>query len=239
MNNKLSISAIIPVYNGERYLGQTIESVLAQSFPVHEILVVDDGSTDRSLAIASQFPQVTPIQNSHQGAPASRNLGLARASGNWIAFLDADDLWMPTKIERQVQAILDQPSTDLIFTHLQCFVSPDLEPEAKTRLYCPPSPVVGHNATTMMARHSVFQTVGNFNECLTAGEFVEWLIRAQDASLKSLTLPDVLAKRRLHKTNVGLTNREDRNQYLHAIKASLDRRRAGDRMSSSNTLPEQ
>src|SRR5436305_1029668 len=93
-NNQPMISVIIPVYNGERYLGEAIESVLAQSYHWLEIILVDDGSTDGSATVAKQFsPAVQVVRQPNLGAGAARNRGIALAQGEFLAFLDADDLW--------------------------------------------------------------------------------------------------------------------------------------------------
>jgi glycosyltransferase involved in cell wall biosynthesis len=111
------ISVVIPVYNCERFLAQAIESALAQTYPVKEVNVVDDGSADRSLAIAQSFgPRVKVYSQSQQGPSAARNLGAAHASGDWTAFLDADDYWMPDKLEKQIRALTDFPNALLVYS---------------------------------------------------------------------------------------------------------------------------
>ena len=99
------VSVVIPCYNGAAFLRQTLDSVLAQSRPPREVLVVDDGSTDDSAAIAASFgPPVRVISQENQGESVARNRGLDEAAGAWVAFLDADDLWEPEKLERQLAA---------------------------------------------------------------------------------------------------------------------------------------
>ncbi|MBI1347036.1 glycosyltransferase [bacterium] len=101
-----SVSVVIPCYNGVKYLRETIDSVLVQTCPVHEIILVDDGSTDDSAAIAESYgPPVRVIRQPNQGESVARNRGIDEAQGNWVAFLDADDLWKPEKIERQLSRI--------------------------------------------------------------------------------------------------------------------------------------
>lgn len=100
------MSVVIPCYNGAAYLRETLASVLAQTYQPIEVLVIDDGSTDNSAAIANEFgPPVRVIQQPNQGGSVARNRGIDEAQGDWIAFLDADDLWLPEKLERQVRLI--------------------------------------------------------------------------------------------------------------------------------------
>ena len=106
-----SISVVIPCYNAAAFLRATIESILGQTQPVLEVIVVDDGSTDDSANIAESFgPPVRVIRQPNQGESAARNRGIEAAGGEWVAFLDADDLWLPTKIELQAEAIRSAPA---------------------------------------------------------------------------------------------------------------------------------
>lgn len=115
--SRLSISVAIPVFNGEKYIEQAIRSAMEQTLPPQEIIVIDDGSTDSSREIASSFgPSVTCISQQNRGLSAARNLAVKRSSGDWIAFLDADDYWFPDKLARQAAVIQADPSIGLIYT---------------------------------------------------------------------------------------------------------------------------
>ncbi|MBL7215323.1 MAG: glycosyltransferase [Phycisphaerae bacterium] len=111
MNNQgITISTVIPVYNNERFVGRAIESVLKQTVPAHEIVVVDDGSTDGTADVVRSFGEkVTLIQQSNAGVSAARNTGIQAAKGNWIAFLDSDDEWLPEKIQLQLELLGRNP----------------------------------------------------------------------------------------------------------------------------------
>ncbi|MBV8206887.1 MAG: glycosyltransferase [Acidobacteria bacterium] len=110
------VSVVIPAYNAEQFIGGAIESALAQTCPVREIIVVDDGSTDHTVNIARSFPRVTCYSQSQLGPSAARNLGVERAAGCWIGYLDADDLWMKDKLERQFAALENNPEAGLIYS---------------------------------------------------------------------------------------------------------------------------
>ncbi len=100
------ISVVIPCYNAEEFIEETILSALNQTFPPREVIVIDDGSTDESATIAASInPKVRVISQKNQGESVARNLGFVEAAGDWIAFLDADDVWEPTKLEEQVKLI--------------------------------------------------------------------------------------------------------------------------------------
>jgi glycosyltransferase involved in cell wall biosynthesis len=106
------VSVIIPVYNGENYLAEAIRSAIDQSWPTIEVLVIDDGSTDNSVSIAEEFgaEKVRCFRQSNKGASSARNLGLSKASGKYIQFLDADDILSADKIMHQVQALVQNPN---------------------------------------------------------------------------------------------------------------------------------
>jgi glycosyltransferase involved in cell wall biosynthesis len=122
-NLKPTVSAITIVCDGERYLSEAIESVLSQSFHDWELIVVDDGSTDNSAAIASRYARLHPEKiraiahpdRANHGMAAARNLGVAESRGRYIGFLDADDIWMPTKLQEQVAILETNDEIGLVY----------------------------------------------------------------------------------------------------------------------------
>ncbi|HOM77360.1 MAG TPA: glycosyltransferase [Anaerohalosphaeraceae bacterium] len=122
MQQTIQISAVIPAYNAQKYIARAIESILRQSRPADEIIVVDDGSTDDTAAVVRSYgDKVRLISQSNGGASAARNAGIRAAKGNWIAFLDADDEWLPEKLLLQTELLLKHP--DLVWitgNYLQC-----------------------------------------------------------------------------------------------------------------------
>jgi glycosyltransferase involved in cell wall biosynthesis len=116
------VSVIIPVYNGQEYIAATLETVFAQTFRDFEVIVVDDGSTDRTEAILERFgDKISLLKNSHRGPASSRNLGLEVSRGSLIAFLDSDDLWLPKKLERQVSIAGSHPEYGIITSDMAKF----------------------------------------------------------------------------------------------------------------------
>src|SRR5205085_370518 len=116
------VTVVIPVFNGEKYLEQTLQTVFAQSFQDFEIVVVDDGSTDGTSDILRKYSdRLVCVTGNHRGPAASRNQGLEVARGSLIAFLDADDLWLPHKLERQVAIALAKPECGLITSDASMF----------------------------------------------------------------------------------------------------------------------
>lgn len=226
MSDELSrISVIVPVFNHEAYIPMALRSAIEQSFPAHEIIVVDDGSTDGSAAAAAEFPGVKVLRKANGGIGAARNTGLRAASGDAFAFLDADDIWHPEKLRVQREAILRRPDLDMVFSMARQFLSPDLSEEERKRRKLDQEVVPGRIIWTMLIRRKSFEKVGEFREDLRSAEFVDWYARAQSLGLVDDMLPDILYERRIHATNHGIRERSARSDYFRALKASIDRKR--------------
>ena len=222
------ITVIIPVYNGERYLADGIESVLAQTHPPAEVLVVDDGSTDNSAVIAQEYaPQVRFWHQSNLGPAAARNAGIRMSTGELLAFLDADDLWAPDKLARQVEILEQRSDLEAVLGHIEEFVSPDISDEMARRLRAMKTAHPGYSAGTLLVRRSVFLSIGYLDEDLQFGEFIDWWARAMDAGLTYAMLPGVVMRRRLHGDNHTLRHRTHTRDYLRVARAALERRRRG------------
>ncbi len=224
---QINISVIIPVYNGELYLTEAIESVLSQSFQPSEIIVIDDGSTDNSQSIIKQYiPKVTYIYQENKGTAAARNVGIRISRGNFLAFLDQDDIWQTEKLELQTSAFQKNNKLDIVFGHLQQFYSPELKDEIKMKIYCPDHQEPGYLPSVMLIKRDSFFQVGLFETNWKIGEWTNWYIRASESGLNTEMLSDILVRRRIHNENKGVLQRDQRTEYVKIIKASLDRRRA-------------
>jgi glycosyltransferase involved in cell wall biosynthesis len=117
MASPARVSVIIPAYNAGACIAEAIESVLDQSYPHYEIIIVDDGSTDTTKDVLEAFAdKVTFIKQKHRGAAASRNAGIERAGGNYLTFLDADDLLLPTKLSVQASFLDNNPEIDVVYS---------------------------------------------------------------------------------------------------------------------------
>ena len=219
------ISVIIPAYNAERYLPEAIDSVLAQTCPAGEIIVVDDGSSDGTPRLAERYRAgVRWLSQENQGSGAARNRGIEAARGELLAFLDADDLWVRNKLAWQVEALAAEPRLEMVFGMVQQFVSPEIPEESKHRLSYSPEPMAGHVAGAMLARRGGFECAGVFDTRLKVGEFIEWYMRVTDLGVRSVLLPRVVLHRRLHETNMGILQQGARLDYVRIVKAALDRR---------------
>jgi len=219
------VTVIIPVYNGRRYLPEAIESVLGQTYNPLELIVMDDGSIDDSGEVARRYAPVRVHRQDHSGLGAARNSAIAKATGRYLSFLDADDIWLPDKLDRQLRILEAEPALDMVFGHVEEFISPDLDDAARQTLLCHEGPLAGMFAGTMVVRRSSYERVGPFETDWRVGEFVDWYARAQEQGLQSFVMPDIVLRRRLHKSNMGVRLRDARGDYARILKASLDRRR--------------
>lgn len=221
------VSVVIPVFDAERYLAEAIESVLGQTRPPREVIVVDDGSTDASLAVARRFePAVRCLAQEHRGIGAARNAGLSAATGALLAFQDADDVWRPDKLARQVDALLAEPEADLAWGLVEEFVSPELPEDVQQGLRCRPGPLAAQIPGALLVRRSAFDRVGPFDPAWRVGEFLDWYARALDLGLREVVVRHLVLRRRIHGANHGIRARQDLSDYARILKGSLDRRRA-------------
>lgn len=228
MTTDLAVSAIIPVHNDRRYIAEAIASVLAQTLPCVELIVVDDGSTDGSADIAAALgdSRLRILRQAQAGAGVARNRGAAAARGSAIAFLDADDRWAPQKIALQAAALARSPAPDMVFGHMQEFLSPDYVLASGARTPAPPRRFPGYAASTLLIGRDAFLESGGFDARWSVGEFVDWVDACRGRGLNAAMLPETLAFRRIHAGNSGRLRRPGAQQYAAVAKAALDRRRA-------------
>jgi glycosyltransferase involved in cell wall biosynthesis len=222
------VSCVIPVFNGERFVADAVASILGQTYADVEVIVADDGSTDRTAEVVGRLgARVRLVSQANAGHAAARNLGLAHARGELIAFLDADDLWHPAKLERQVALLDAQPEVSMCFTLLRDFVDGRDDPASLFADAARDAAVPGYSSVTMLARRALFSSIGSFDESLAHGNDRDWFLRAVEVGARKELLGEVLVLRRLHADNRSrATAPASRAEYVRILKASLDRRRA-------------
>jgi glycosyltransferase involved in cell wall biosynthesis len=222
-----TVGVVMPARDAERYIGAAIESVLEQGVAGTELVLVDDGSTDRTAAIGESYgPPVTVLRREPSGPAAARNAGLRHLLTDLVGFLDADDLWPQGSLAVRVEALVADPEADMCFGHMIQFISPDLPAEEQRRLHVDPRPQPAWASSAMLARRSVFERVGLLPEHRRVGDFLEWLVGARNAGLRSLMLEQVVMHRRLHLSNLTRREPEANAHYLAVVRAELARRRA-------------
>ncbi|MES2682304.1 MAG: glycosyltransferase family A protein [Pseudomonadota bacterium] len=214
-----AVAVLIPVYNGAKYLAAAIDSVLAQSHAVHEILVIDDGSTDASPLIAQGYAGLRCIVLPRNGGQAAAlNTGVAASTAPWLAFLDSDDLWQPDKLERQFAAVQARPELEAVCGYAEQFGEEPHRPAAERRLLPARLP------SAMLLRRSAWERVGAFRSD-SPTFIVDWWARADALHLETQMLDTVCYRRRLHAGNLG-RQQGMREAYLRLIAEKLERSRA-------------
>lgn len=216
----MKISVVMPLYNAERYVGAALESIFAQTLAPIEIVVLDDGSTDDSAAVVQRFlPRLHYLWQPQSGGAAALNAAIQATQGDWIAILDADDLWLPDKLAVQSAAVAADPTLALLFGHVEQFYSPDCKAARQT--IPPPEVFVGHIPSAMLVRRTVFDQIGYFDTSWQTGYFLEWFLRTKNLQMKMQTLSTVVTKRRLHDTNLGRRKRDQQVEYIQVLKRNL------------------
>jgi len=227
------VSVVIAAFDAERTLGETLDSVLAQDHPALDVVVVDDGSTDATADLARSYgAPVRTLTQPHRGLGAAQNRGIAAATGEYLSFIDADDLWVPDKTSRQLALLRSRPDVDLVFSHLEQFVTP--MPGAATPVLPPEQRVLaGYSTGTMLVARATFDRVGPLSESAVLSTFIDWYARAQELGLVEHLMDEVLMRRRVHGNNMGVRMRDQRADYLRTLKHTLDRRRGAASHESS------
>ncbi len=220
------VSVVIPAHNSGLYITPALDSILAQKHRPLEILVVDDGSTDATVeTVRGYAPEVRVIEQAQRGHPAARNVGIGAASGEFLGFLDHDDLWSPDKLLLQLASFERNPELDLVFGHIQNFFTPEMPMEERALLAVPLRPLPGLLQGAMLARRRSFDRVGLFSEERSIGDFLDWYGRATLAGLNIEMLPETVVYRRIHANNFQRSQKHQHREYLRAVKDLLDRRR--------------
>lgn len=216
------VSVIIPVFNAEFFLKEALLSIIGQKYTPLEILVVDDGSTDNSTEIAHDFPGIKLFSQPNAGPGAARNRGVRESSGEYLAFLDADDLWLPEKLNTQVSYLKSHPETSLVLGYVeQRRWLPGVE-RTQTPLI---SRLRGFVPGAMLIRRKAFEQVGFFPENRTIGEFIEWFVIATEKGIDYTMMEFTVLCRRIHGKNLVLREMGARSDYVKILKAAMDRRR--------------
>ena len=223
-NSTPLVSTIVPAYNAEKYLAAALESVLQQKYRSLEIIVVDDGSGDRTSKIAASFGKhVRYVYQKNAGAAAARNTGLELARGEIIAFIDADDLWTADKLETQLDYFRKNPQLEVVLGRVQCITAQQIAGETRWEKFSYPS--INVNLGAGLYRKEVFETWGNFNSELEAGEDVDWFMRLRENRVAMVIIEPVTLYYRLHEANMVRDRQRSNAAFVVALKRSLDRRR--------------
>jgi glycosyltransferase involved in cell wall biosynthesis len=201
----VDVSVLVPVRDGARYLADALDSVLDQDPAPREVIAVDDGSTDDTPSVLRAYEaSVRVLHQPASGQAAALNRGVAAATGAWLAFLDADDTWTPGALAARWARAAADPGIDMVSGRVEQFVSPELPDEVKARFRFDPAPSRAQLFGTVLVRRSAFLAVGPLDEALPSAAPVDWISRARATGLPTAEIDDVVLRRRLHRTNMGV-----------------------------------
>ena len=211
------------VRDGARFLAGAIESVLDQTRPPDEILVVDGCSADETLAVAARY-DVAVVQQPGTGIADARNFGITRTRGQLVAFLDNDDRWLPTKLERQLDALDQDSAAGFCVTMLDRAAADDgtpVHPVLAPQLEL--GPVRGLTPSALVVRRSALETIGLFDPEFGLGCDTEWFARASALQVPRVDIEDVLVEKLLHDRNASIDTAATRSALLRIIRLSVRR----------------
>lgn len=220
------ISVILPVYNGEKYLGQALESALSQERIPEEIFVVDNGSTDTTKEIALSFPEVRYCFLETANTAAARNHGIALSKGEYLAFLDQDDLWPSSKLRLQADFLDRNPACGGVIGKQQLYLEAGCEKPHWLKRAFLEGPQSGNLPSALLVRRSVFATTGLFDPSFSLADDVAWFLKAKHRGIWIEELEEVLVHRRIHGENNSGRYLLLQKEILKALGQSLAEKRS-------------
>ena len=192
------VSVVMAVLNGAARLPEALASIRSQTVPVAEILLVDGGSTDGTRELAQAADDVRLLDQEGPTLAGAYNTGIGAAGGTHVAFLSHDDLWMPRKLEVQLERLAAPPPADAAVGHVTFVVEPGDRPPAGFRPELLEGPRPARIMETLLAPRDVFERVGPFRADVSPADDVDWFARAQDAGVRMAVVPDVILRKRVH-----------------------------------------
>ena len=225
MTNPL-VTVVVAVFNGERFLRSALESLYAQDYDPFEVVFVDDGSTDGSAAIARSFPGIRYVHQENQGLAAARNRGLSLAHGDFLAYLDDDDLIPPHKLRRQAEYLVANPDVGCVLGRQQVMLELGVEPPEWLKRDTVFGDLDGIPFVSAMIRTQLLRDVGGFDPSYRFAEDRDLFVRLREHGVRIDVIPEILLFRRFHGENMNFRLRPQKHPLLRSLKAKLDRERA-------------
>jgi glycosyltransferase involved in cell wall biosynthesis len=219
-----SVAVVVAVRDGERYLAETLDSILAQHPAPDDVVVVDDGSEDGTLEVLRRAPVgVRVLRQGRRGLGSALNRGISSTDADVVGFCDADDLWTLGKLAYQLAALADDPTVDGVGGLVEQFASPDL-PDISNRVRVDTTPIAAPLLAALLVRRATLASLGGFDEQIDNPN-IDWISRARTSGYRFATVDHVVLRRRIHDANWSLINAEkSRASLLRVARHDRERR---------------
>jgi glycosyltransferase involved in cell wall biosynthesis len=220
------VTVVVPTLNAARFLRDALDSVAAQTYDAWEVVLVDGGSSDATVAIAKRYERVRITAQRGRGLADAWNCGIDAARGELIAFLDSDDRWEPGKLARQVHVLAADPGVDCVIARMQFVLEAGLSPPPGFKPELLASDHLAYMPSALLARRTVFERVGTFDTRWTIAADADWFARLKDAAVHIEVVPAVLVHKRVHEANLSTLGRATLNRELvELLRESVERQR--------------
>lgn len=237
-NQQLSVSVVMPVYNGEKFLESAIHHVKSQNYYPIEIIVIDDGSTDNTAEVAAKFKDsIRYVYQENSGPAAARNQGIKIAKGDAIAFLDVDDLWSEDTLKIKANYLAEHPSVEIVQGLIQQIKIPETPEKNQASFEIVSKPYQFINLGSGIYRKSVFDKIGLLDETLNYAEDYDWFLRAWENNIYKVVLERVTLFYRKHDNNMTEGKQLVELGFVKIFKKHLDRCRKKGKFTRSPELP--
>jgi glycosyltransferase involved in cell wall biosynthesis len=223
-----AVSVIIAVKNAEKYLRECLDSVSGQTFDSYEILVIDGRSTDGTEAIARSYNRVTFFQQDGVGFADAWNCGLRKARGEFMTFIDSDDIWTPHKLERQVALLRNDPRLEGVIGKVRFVPEPGKNPPRGFHERVFARDHTAYMPGVLMARRRLFDYLGDWGEGWVVANDIDWFLKLKDSGLPIGIVEEVLLQKRIHNTNfssIMAANSIYPREILRLLRSSILRKR--------------
>ncbi len=232
----MKVSAIVPAWNAAETLCETLDSIASQTVAPDEVIVVDDGSTDDTARIASGHPiNARLVQTENCGLPSALNTGIATSTGDAIAILDSDDLWMPEKTRLQIAAMENDPAIDVVVGHFSTFECPSISPERFATLSYVKGGQPGYLGGCLLVRRRWLASEPfTFDETMKNAHLVEWFRTVRIAGIVEKVIPETVMKRRIRPGTLGSRQASGTEAKMSRFVLEIARRAIEQKRNSRN-----
>lgn len=219
---------MVVAHDSRPWIAEAVDSILAQTHPPYEVIVVCSGKDGTAEIAAGYGAPVRVVESEDRGPAHNRNVGVAEAGGELITFLDADDRWLPQKLERQVALLRDRPELGGCVTQALNVWDPEYADEAEHyRGHVRAEPIPGYATITLMVRPEAFERAGLLREELWYSDSAEWFLRARERGVEIELLPEVLVEHRMRAGNLTRIGADaSKAEFLTLLRAQIAKRRA-------------